>query len=107
MTRQRRGSSHAGIIHEFLAEAVRLGADTIEVEYRDGYEEVSVSKAGPRFKTATSSWSSRRSASLREELHNLQKKRTTVAVSGAEYEIRTRAHERFGETAFEVRLRRI
>lgn len=107
MTRQRRGSSHTGIIHEFIAEAVRLGADTIEVEYRDGYEEVSVLKGGMGFGIARFPSLGRRSASLREELHNLRKKRTKVAVSGAEYEIRTRAHERFGETAFEVRLRRI
>lgn len=37
-------SSRAGASREFMArghrEAVRLGADTLEVEYRDGYEDV-------------------------------------------------------------------
>lgn len=46
MTRRPLDSNHQSIVHGLSAEAVRLGADTIEVEYRDGYEEVSVLKGG-------------------------------------------------------------
>lgn len=84
-----------------------LGADTLEIEYRDGYEEVTVLKGGVGFEIARFPSSGGRAASLREELHNLRNKRAKVAVRGAEYEIRTRAYERFGEQAFEVRLRRL
>ena len=50
----------------------------------------------------------RRLAAWREEFDQLRKrKRTTVTVSGAAYEIRARAYARFGEEAFEVRLRRL
>ncbi len=48
-----------------------------------------------------------RATSLRKELLSLRKRKARVAVKGAEYEIRTRLYESFGETAFEVRLRRI
>ena len=99
--------SRAGILHGFIAKAGRLGADTIEVEYRDG-EEVSVLKEGVGFWIARFPSLGRRSTALREELDKLRKKKTTkVTVNGAEYEIRARAYERFGEQAFEVRLRRL
>jgi hypothetical protein len=31
---------HGSILEKFAAEAVRLGAEQLEVEYKDGYEEV-------------------------------------------------------------------
>ena len=100
--------SHAGILHGFIAKAGRLGADTIEVEYRDGYEEVSVLKGGVGFGIARLPSMGRRSTALREELNKLRKKKTTkVTINGAEYEVRARAYERFSEQAFEVRLRRL
>ena len=100
--------SHAGILHGFIAKAARLGADTIEVEYRDGYEEVSVLKGGVGFGIARFPSMGRRSTALREELDRLRKKKTTkVTVNGAEYEIRVRTYERFSEQMFEVRLRRL
>ncbi len=101
------GSKPESIVHGLIAEAVGLGADTLEIEYRDGYEEVSVLKGGVGFEIARLPSSGGRAASLRKELENLRKKRVKVAVSGAPYEIRTRAYDRFGEQAFEVRLRRI
>ena len=33
-------------LQRLIAQAAQLGADTLEVEYRDGYEEVSVLKGG-------------------------------------------------------------
>ena len=102
------GVSHAGIVHGFIAKAGRLGADTIEVEYRDGYEEVSVLKGGVGFGIARFPSMGRRSTALREELDRLRKKTTTkVTVDGADYEVRARTYERFGEQMFEVRLRRL
>lgn len=65
-------------------------------------------KGGVGFEIARLPSMGRRSAALRAELAQLRKrKRTTVTVSGAAYEIRARAYERFGEEAVEVRLRRL
>ena len=100
--------NHTGLLHGFIAKAGRLGADTIEVEYRDGSEEVSVLKGGVGFGIARLPSMGRRSTALREELDRLRKKKTTkVTVNGAEYEIRVRTYERFVEQMFEVRLRRL
>jgi len=32
---------HVSILEKFAAEAIRLGAEQLEVEYKDGYEELS------------------------------------------------------------------
>jgi hypothetical protein len=105
--RQRMGSPDESIVHGLIAEAVALGADTIQVEYRDGYEEVCVLKGGVGFEIARWPSSGRPAVLLRKELGDLRKKRAKATVGGAAYEIRTRIYDSFGETAFEVRLRRI
>jgi hypothetical protein len=105
--RQRLGATDESIVHGLIAEAVGLGADTIQVEYRDGYEEICVLKGGVGFEIARWPSSGRPAILLRKELHDLRKKRAKATVSGAEYEIRTHAYDHFGEQAFEVRFRRI
>ncbi len=98
--------SSASPLQEFIAQAVQLGADTIQTEYRDDDEEVSVLKGGVGFEIARFPSNGRRSTALRKELATLQrKKRMTVTVSGREYEVRARTYELFGEWAWEVRLR--
>ncbi|HAM58688.1 MAG TPA: hypothetical protein DCQ64_26065 [Candidatus Rokubacteria bacterium] len=101
------GSKHESIVRRLVAKAVRFGADTLEIEYRDGHQEVAVLKGGVGFGIARFPSFGVRATSLREELLSLRKRKARVAVKGAEYEIRTRLYESFGETAFEVRLRRI
>lgn len=101
------GAKDESIVRGLIAEAVTLGADTIQVEYRDGYEEICVLKGGVGFEIARWPSSDRPAILLRKELHALRKKRAKATVRGAAYEIRTRAYDSFGETAFEVRLRRL
>lgn len=93
-------------LQQLLAQAARLGADTLELEYRDGYDEVSVLKGGVGFALARFPSMGRHSTTLRQELGQLaRQKRRTVIVSGTAYEVRARADERFAEEAWEVRLR--
>jgi hypothetical protein len=100
-------AKRARMVDQLVTEAVGLGADTIQVEYRDGYEEIYVLKGGVGFEIARWPSAGRPAVALRNELHDLRKKRVTVIIRGAAYEIRTRAYDSFGEQAFEVRLRRI
>jgi hypothetical protein len=100
-------ATRASIVHDLTTEAVGVGADTIQVEYRDGYEEICVLKGGVGFEIARWPSSGRRAAALRRELHDLRKKRAKLTVSGVEYEIRARTYDHFGEQAFAVRIRRI
>jgi hypothetical protein len=97
----------ASVVHELVAEAAGLGADTLQVEYRDGYEQICVLKGGVGFEIARWPSTSRPAVALRKELHDLRRKRAKVVIGGAAYQIRTRAYDSPGETAFAVRLRRI
>jgi hypothetical protein len=100
-------AKRARMVDALITEAIGLGADTIQVEYRDGYEEISVLKGGVGFEIARWPSAGRRAVALRKELHDLRRKRATATISGAAYEVRTRPYDHFGEQAFEVRLRRI
>ena len=101
------GVTPARILPRLIAPAVWLGADTLEVEYRDGYREVSAMKRGLGVGIARFPSGEAQATSLREELLTLRKRKAKVIGRGAQYEIRTRTYDSFGETAFEVRLRRI
>lgn len=95
----------ASVVEQLAAEAVRLGARELGVEYKDGYEQVFV-LSGPigyevrRFKTSTPV-----AVSLRQELRRLCKKKRRVALPSGEFELRASVYDSFGEDAFRVKLR--
>lgn len=95
------------IVERLAREAVRLGADLLEVEYKDGYEEVFAAKGGAGYGIARLRSSSREALTLREELHRIAKRRRRIAVGGAQYELRGSVYDSFGEDAFRVELRRV
>jgi hypothetical protein len=91
------------IIEEIASQTIRAGGEAVEVEYKDGYEEVfpvagrSGTSVGFRLDS-----SSQEAKSLREELYKIAKKRRRLTVSGREYELRCRVYDRFGEDAFRL-----
>ncbi|MGZ8484032.1 MAG: hypothetical protein ACXW6R_08880, partial [Candidatus Binatia bacterium] len=93
-----------GILEGLAAEAIRCGADMIEVEYDEGYEEVYIRKGniglGTRFKGSAGDL-------LRKKLYGLAKKKRRRVVDGVEYELRARVYDSFGEDAFQVQWRRV
>ena len=91
------------IIEELASETIRAGGDAVEVEYKDGYEEVFPVKG--QFGTSIGFRlvkSSQEAKSLREELYKIAKKRRRLTVSGREYELRCRIYDSFGEHAFRL-----
>ena len=91
------------IIEELASETIRAGGDAVEVEYKDGYEEVFPVKG--QFDTSIGfrlDRSSQEAKSLREELYKIAKKRRRLTVGGREYELRCRIYENFGEHAFRL-----
>jgi hypothetical protein len=100
-------SKHESILERLATEAVRLGADLLEVEYKDGYEEVFAAKGGVGHGIARFRSSSPEAVTLREELHRVAKRKRRMAVGGAQYELRGSVYESFGEDAFRVELRRL
>ena len=100
-------AKHEGIVERLAAEAIRLGADLVEVEYKDDYEEVIAAGGGAGYGIARFRSSSPQAIALREELYRLAKRRQRITVDGIQYELRGRVYESFGEDAFRVQLRRV
>jgi hypothetical protein len=91
-------------LYGLASEAIRQGADSIEIEYTDGYEEVYFMKGGAGAGITLPS-SSREVKSLLKELHSITKRGRRVTVDGCEYDLRVRIWDSFGEDAFCVSLR--
>ncbi|HMD95978.1 MAG TPA: hypothetical protein VKM93_01420 [Terriglobia bacterium] len=97
-------------LRELVLEAVRVGADFIEMEYKDGYEEICFMKGGPEFGSGSGSLlksSSERAKALRKELWALKRKKARVTVGGVQYRLSVSTYDSFGETAFRARLQPI
>jgi hypothetical protein len=71
-------------------EAIRGGADMIEVEYDEGYEEVYIRKDNVALGIDGVNASSPEAAFLRKELYGLAKKERRIVVDDKEYELRAR-----------------
>lgn len=95
------------IVERLATEAIRGGADFLEVEYKDGYEDVIAVKGDLGLGIARFRSSSPEAVTLRKELHRIAKSKHRVAVDGSQYELRGSIYESFGEDAFRVRLRRV
>lgn len=98
---------HKSILEQLASEAIRLGADVLEVEYKEGYEEVFALKGGVGLQIGRLRSSSPEAASLRDELHDITRSKRRLTVSGREYELRSRIYVSFDEDAFRVDLRRV
>lgn len=95
-----------GVFENLVGEAAQLGADTLEVEYRDGYEEV-VAYAGSLGREIARLGSGTAEAkALRSALYASTVRPRRVSVEGLEYVIRAQVYENFGEDAFRVELGR-
>ncbi|HWR87111.1 MAG TPA: hypothetical protein VN277_01695, partial [Acidiferrobacterales bacterium] len=83
------------------------GADALEVEYKEGYEEVVAMSGVVGHGIARLRSSSAEAASLRRELDTLVRRKVTMTVDGQEYAAHCRAYESFGERAYKLELRRL
>lgn len=100
-------SPQESIVGRLVADAIRRGADFLEVEYKDGYEVVVAGEGGVGLGIARFRSSSPEALTLREELSRLTKRKHRVTVDGSQYELRGSVYESFGEAAFRVQLHRL
>ena len=82
--------NQGSVLQGIALEAVRHGADTIEVKYKDGYEQVFAIGDGVGYGIA-----------------RLDRKKRRVIIGEVECELRARVYDSFGDDAFQVKLRRI
>jgi len=95
------------VVERLAAEAIRLGADALDVEHKDRCEVVFAMKNGigagiDRFQS-----SSPEGKSLRDELYGVARRKRRITVDECEYELRGHVYDSFGEDAFHVEFRRV
>src|SRR5260370_16901236 len=95
------------IVEGVVEEGMRLGADGVEVEYKDGNERVFATQGDVGYGIASFRSSSPEAMALRKELYRLAKRKRRIAVDGYEYELRCGIFDSFGEDAFQVDLQRV
>jgi hypothetical protein len=96
------------ILEEIASKVIRSGGDAVDVEYKDGYEEICAMSGpvgvsiGVRLKS-----SSKEAKSLRADLYNIAKKRRRVTVDGRQYELQCQVYDSFGEDAFRLQWKTV
>ncbi|MCK6560867.1 hypothetical protein L6R21_16860 [bacterium] len=94
------------ILEEIASKAIRSGGNALEIEHKDGYEEIfpvsgSIgTSVGFRLKS-----SSEQAKSLLADLSSIAKRKRRISVDGREYELRCRVYDNFDEHAFRLHWR--
>ena len=91
---------------DLVAKVIGAGARQMEVEYKDGREEVFAVCSGVGVSIASLDSSSEEARSLREELYAIAEKRQVVHIADCAYVLRVRVVENFGEDMFNVTIKR-
>jgi hypothetical protein len=100
-------TQNVSILEKFAAEAIRLGAEQLEVENKDGCEEVLAIAGDFGFRIGRLRSTSQDAAVLREELYQCTRRKRQILVGGDKYELGARTYDSFGEQAYRVRLHRV
>jgi len=89
---------------ELLTKVIELGADGLEVEYKDGYEEITAMKGNLGFGIGDIKSDSPEGIALRDELWSLRNRTKRIEVQGKVYKARVTTFNSFGETAYRVKI---
>ena len=92
------------LLEGLCGHALALGADSIEVEYKDGRDWVFADQGGMRIGIANYTSSSADAKELRGNLYAAAKKPVRTVIGGEVYILHVRAFESLGEDAFEVSI---
>jgi len=93
------------VLEELAREALDLGADVLEVEYRDGHEEVVAYMGAVGRQIARLPSGTPQASALRRDLYATKRRLLRFTSHEQEYELRADVYENFGEDAFRVELR--
>ena len=99
--------SEESVLQRLAAEAVFAGADCLEVEYKDGHEEVVAFKGAFGREIARLPNSSPAATLLLEDLRAMGVRKQYMMVEGQEHAVRCHVYESFGEDAYRLELRRV
>ena len=92
------------LLEGLCGHGLSLGADWIEVEYKDGHEWVFAFKGGAGFGIAHYKSSSAEARELRQNLYAAARKPVRTVLGGRLWILKVRIFDSFGEDAFEVTI---
>ena len=92
------------LLEGLCGHALSLGAESVEVERKDGNEWVFAQKGGVGFGIAHYKSSSADAKELRQNLYAAAKKAPRTVMAGHVYILKVRVFESFGEDAFVVKI---
>lgn len=92
------------IIEQLASKAIRAGADALDIEYKNGHEEVFAMCGNIGHGIARLKSTGPEAESLRAELHAMVRRNRRLALAGREYQLRCRVHKSFGEDAYRVEI---
>jgi hypothetical protein len=90
---------------ELLTSVIELGGDGLEIEYKNGYEEVTAIKGNLGFGIGEIKSRSQKAAALRNELWSLRNRTKRIEVRGTVYKARVTTFDSFGEIAYRIKIR--
>ncbi|MGH8628234.1 MAG: hypothetical protein ACREYC_24215 [Gammaproteobacteria bacterium] len=99
-------SKTSDVLLELVARAIKAGADDMEIEYKNGREEVFAVRSGIGVGIASLDSKSEEARLLREELYAIAAKKRGVRISGCTYTVRVQIFDNFGEDAFRITIKR-
>ena len=90
----------------FVAQAISYGADELDIEYKDGYEEICAMKNGIGVGIASLESSGKEACDLREDLRIIGRKGKRIVVEGKTFQLIVTSYDSFGETAYRVKIKK-
>lgn len=81
-------SEASDVLLELVARAIKVGADDMEIECKNGREEVFAVSSGIGVAIASLDSKSEEARLLREELYAIARKKRVVRISGCTYTVR-------------------
>jgi len=91
-------------VQGIVREAIRMGADAVEIEYRDGFEDVVAYLGSLGRQLARLRSGSADAVALRRDLSAWKARPRSLTVEGESRIIRTQVWDSFGEDAFRISL---
>jgi hypothetical protein len=88
-----------------VAQAVSYGADELDIEYKDEYEEICAMKNGMGFGIARLESSGEEACDLRKVLCAIGRKGKHILVDGKTFQLKVASYDSFGETAYRVKIK--
>lgn len=98
-------SEPVAILVRLAEDAQKLGADELEIEYKDGRDEVFAFKGDRGLGIANFESSSEEAGALRRELCAVGQRSRVVTLSGVSYRLTVTRFDSFGEVAFRVEIK--